>query len=168
MLSEADMERAARIAHARNSGKLDGTSRRHKDSPFTDYDLHWIGVRAEIAVCKRFKFPIDERVYLEGDKGKPDMYVGELRCEIKSSGSKPPIIKLGSVDEFKSDILIICHVDTKIPSRVEIWGYVTRVQFIEQHEVEEFGYGPKVVMRPKDYMPHQELDGYVTVAFPMA
>lgn len=169
MLSEADMERAQRIAIMRNAHKANRfESKDDRRRSLSDNDMHWIGVRAEVAICRKYRFPIDSAMYIKGDGGTADVYVGELRCEIKSSIHTPPIIKLNTVAEFTSDILIMTHVGSgRKDSHVTIWGYVTREQFIAEHEIEDFGQGPRAIMRPNKFLPHQELDAFVTTYFPM-
>jgi hypothetical protein len=147
-LTEADMERAARVAYLRNSAKA--SSPNHRVDPRTDdYAMHFAGVRAELAVCRLFRFPLDERYGPDGDNGKPDLYVGEYRVEVKTAFYSPPIIKLNALTDFKSDVMVACftnRAEHREASKVEIWGCVSRQRFLKSYAVRDFGLGLRVTI----------------------
>jgi hypothetical protein len=145
MLTEADMERAARVAYLRNTAKAHSPNYR-VDTKTADYDMHFAGVRAELAVCKMFSFPLDERYGPDGDNGRPDLYVGDLRVEVKAAFYRPPVLKLNTVSEFTSDAVVMCYVprtNDRAASVIEIWGCVSRLKFIAEHTIRDFGQGPR-------------------------
>lgn len=147
-LTEADMERAARVAYLRNASKA--ASPNHRVDPKTDdYAMHFAGVRAELAVCRLFGFPLDERYGPDGDNGKPDLYVGNFRAEVKTAFYSPPIIKLNALTDFVSDVMIACfthRADHREASKVEVWGCVSRQRFMKKHTVRDFGLGLRVTI----------------------
>lgn len=147
MLTEADMERARRVAYLRNASKANSPNYR-VDPSTEDFDMHFAGVRAELAVCKMFSFPLDESFGPDGDNGRPDLYVGEMRVEVKTAFWKPPILKLNTVSEFTSDAVVMCYTPRttdRAASVIELWGCVSRRKFIECHTIRDFGQGPRAV-----------------------
>ena len=151
-LTEHEVELAKRLADGRNlkNGQVPNAkhSRRHKD-----WEIHYAGTRSEIAVCKYFEFPVDQHMSYHGDSGNADLYVDSLRVEVKSAMYEPPILKLDRLTDFKSDIIILCHVykvGHKDESIVDVWGVVSRFRFQRDHYIKDFGYGPRVCMDGKD------------------
>jgi len=141
-LTEAEMERARRIANTRNSKNGMVPNARH-DKDQGDFEMHFLGARAEMGVCKMFNYPIDDAFSWGGDDKAPDLYVGELRVEVKSAKHTPPILKLDAITDFMSDAAVVCTVDG---SRVDVWGCVSRRRFSRDHYVRDFGYGPRACL----------------------
>jgi len=162
MLTEAEMEMARRLAFQRNDSKknLKGdynmTGRDQEQS-------HFDGVRAEIAACKRFNYPVDTGIYIGGDDGRPDLYVGNYSVEVKAATYKPPILKFNTLTDFKSDVAILALVynTDKMKSVVELWGCVGKHKFYKEHKIENYGYGPRAIMQAEQMSPIKMLDKYL-------
>jgi len=166
MLTEADMERVRRVAVARNAAK-EGWPNYRVAADKGDLGLHLDGVRAELAVCKRFGFPLDESVSPDGDNGAPDLYVGELRVEVKAATHRPPIIKLNALTDFKADAMVLCFVhpwNSRMASVVELHGVVSRQKFMRDHRLRDFGYGKRVIMEAHELSPIASLDAIAEVS----
>jgi hypothetical protein len=157
MLHEGQMERARRIAHGRQDSKAQSPNHRI-DKKTSDYEMHFMGAQAEIAVCDRFHFPEDATFSPGGDDHRPDLYIGPLRIEVKAARYTPPIIKLNAATDFVSDVLLMCCIAT--PGVVGIWGFVQRAHFVENHYIQDFGYGPRACMKPP-FADHASLDRYL-------
>tara|TARA_R110000868_G_scaffold236522_1_gene490547 strand:- start:510 stop:899 length:390 start_codon:yes stop_codon:yes gene_type:complete len=120
-------------------------------------------MRGEIAVSKLFGFPIDESIALGGDDGAPDIYIGEYRAEIKSCKYSPPIIKLDTLMEFRSDLVVVCYcppIGSRFESRIEVWGCVSRVRFLKMYSQQDFGHGERVVLPSEKLAPIAVLSQY--------
>jgi hypothetical protein len=100
MLYESEMELARRIADIRNS-KKDLVQSRRRAKEKTDWEIHYDGARAEIAVCKYFHYLPDIHFMLGGDKGAPDLYIGHQSVEVKTATWDPPIAKLDALPLLK-------------------------------------------------------------------
>jgi hypothetical protein len=157
MLTEGEMERARRVADIRNS-KNNCVPNYREDRKTSDWDMHFLGVRGEMAVCKLFNFPLDEHFSFGGDNGSPDLYIcGDMvRVQVKTAKWEPPILKLNSVDEFLCDIAILCSLvdkNRRAQSVVGIWGYISRVAFQHRFKIHDFQYGPRATVTVEDLEP---------------
>lgn len=151
-LSESELERARRIADCRNS-KNNQVPNYRETRQHSDWLIHYAGVRAEMAVCKRYNFPIDEHFSFSGDDGHPDLYIGDHRIEVKGALYDPPILKLNNLTDFKSDVIILCYCPKpgdREEGAIRLAGVVSRVRFQQKYYKHDFGYGERVCMNAKD------------------
>lgn len=159
-LSEPRMEMARRIAVGRNSPKLGRVRNKRETKRASDYEINFVGACAEIAVCDRFQFPVDPTFCLGGDKGAPDLYVGDMGIEVKAATHYPPILKFNRLGDWKpgSMAVVLCHINNRAPSVVNLCGVVFRQEFFSDHFVEDFGYGPRFCFSAADMAPVKVLD----------
>jgi hypothetical protein len=145
------MERARRLAVLRNNPKVErGNIGGRALNKATTYDAHLDGARAEVACCKYFKFPVDTSEFAGGDGHRPDLFIGELGCEVKACTYRPPILKFNNLSEFASDVAIVCVVNRTGGSSeaiVELWGCISRRKFLANYERFDFGHGVRVIAR---------------------
>lgn len=150
-LTEQELEVATRIADVRNAknGKVPNFRVTRATS---DWSIHFAGVRAEIACCKFFGFPLDQHETWDGDSGAPDLYYADHRLEVKAATHWPPILKLNTLPDFKSDVIILCYTPTEAKEIGNIFmaGAVSRQKFCRDHYVRNFSYGERVCMNHED------------------
>ena len=67
LLTDGDLEYSDRIANIRNSkeGKVPSSIITDNKIP---QEIHYMGAKAELVVCKRLKYPLDEKFRMNGDK----------------------------------------------------------------------------------------------------
>ena len=150
-LTEQELELARRIADVRNAknGKVPNAKITRKNS---DWEIDFSGVRAEIACCRFFKFPLDQHEDLHGDSGAPDLHFADHRLEVKAATHWPPILKLNALIDFKADVIILCHtpMEPKELGNIFMAGAVSRQKFCRDHYVKNFSYGERACMNHED------------------
>jgi hypothetical protein len=161
MLSEAQLALAARVADVRNDKKGVPNYRESRKHP--DWQMHFHGAQAELAVCRRFAFPLARYGDLDGDNGLPDLYIGELRAEVKAPFYDPPIVKFNSLIDLRADVLIVCSMlqGRRLVGLVRLHGYIRREHFIAQHTVRDFNQGVRACIDVAHLAPLHELDAHV-------
>lgn len=154
MLTPAELERARRLAIMRNEIKAGGPNHR-SSAAHGDFEIHFAGLRAELAVCKMFNYPLDEGIYAGGDNHAADLYIGSYSVEVKAPFYRPPILKFDYLTDFKSDLAILCQVErsARKESVVAVYGVVDRHTFLSDHYTQDFGYGPRACMKAEDITP---------------
>ena len=159
LLTEREIELARRIADLRNA-KNGSVPNYRETRKHGDWEIHFSGIRAEIAVCKIVNFPIDQHISYDGDSGSPDLYIGNYKTEVKSALYMPPILKFNRVTDFKSDIAILCYcpsAGSKDESVVSIAGGVSRYKFSAEHYLNDFGQGVRACMDADKLSPLAEI-----------
>jgi hypothetical protein len=138
-LSKSDIENARRIATIRNSknGRVPNYRVTKKHS---DFDIHFVGAKSEIAIANLFNLKADDSFLIGGDNGEADLVIDGFRVQIKGAMYKPPILKLNHLSDFKLDIAIICF-STIESNTVEVYGSITKKDFFAKHYERDFGYG---------------------------
>lgn len=99
-------------------------------------------------MCVFFDARLNREIH-GGDRHAPDVVVGRIGIEVKSSKYSPPHLKFNNMGEFPrtSHIAVVVHVD--VHRRVAtLWGWVDRRKFVEEATVKDYGYGDRLVMAP--------------------
>lgn len=144
-LSESELERARRIADIRNS-KNGQVPNYRETRQHSDWEIHYAGVRGEMAVCKVVNFPIDRHFSYNGDNGAPDAFYNGRSIEVKTPLYYPPILKFNSLTDLKADVAALCYAPksgSEDEGVITIAGVVSREKFIRDHYIRDFGYGPR-------------------------
>jgi len=149
MLTEAEMELARRLASLRNNPKVEAKTANYRIANRDDWRLHYDGTRAEVACGRVAGFPVDISFDFGGDNMRADIYLGELRGEVKACTYRPPIVKFNALTDFVADVVVVCYVthpEHREAANVEIWGCISRRKFLRTHEQHDFGHGVRAVV----------------------
>lgn len=119
------------------------------DQKNTSEGINIIGHLGEQAVGEVLEIPVDMTVLTGGDVGH-DMFLNETSIQVKTS-TLPKLI-FNAKHLFKSDVAVLVQylgndrqMAEKDP-RFQIWGWVSREEFMKNYYTEDFGYGTRLVL----------------------
>ena len=68
-----------------------------------DYDIHDLGVKAEYAVCKYFRRPIQQYHGQYGDGGEQDIWLNGKKIQVKATRAKTGHLLFRDLEAFRAD-----------------------------------------------------------------
>jgi hypothetical protein len=143
VLSETEMWKCERLAHARHDPKVGVvTDKAICDSP--GLELNLLGVMSEYAVSLYFREPMDLFIDLSGDGNVTDLVIGNLTASVKCIRKRVPPQHLifNDLEEFRQDVAILTLFTA--PNVIELLGWITPARFRELHKRHDYGYGERV------------------------
>jgi hypothetical protein len=146
-LSCFDVQACALIAERRNVVKNVHGVKNKRYGQQTDFATHLNGVYGEYVVCDMFGKRPDTSVSLSGDDKVSDIVIDGVRIQIKSrlrTHTNGLYLFFDTLDLFRADIAVLTTL--RDAATVAIEGWILREDFIEKHEVVNFGYGDRVAV----------------------
>lgn len=128
-ISQADLDLAREIAKKRSEKK--STSRKFEDG-YTDFDIHYFGLIAEIAWEKITAWPMDRSIIDDGDGGI-DFENGGRTYQLKARNTaqyRNPDL-LCRLDHANADRYILSEIDVNDLSRVIFVGWCTKEELMK-------------------------------------
>lgn len=119
-------------------------SLKHSDD-FSDFGLHYVGAMGEFAVAKYLGLEMDNRILPGPDEGE-DMQspVGSIQVKTRAFSGKKVDLFFNSIVDLKASIAIGVQIIN--PTRVRIFGWITKEEFIENSVFKSYGYGKRSTM----------------------
>jgi hypothetical protein len=156
-LTEAELWKLQQLTLARQEVKgAKNVATKKFDPSQSDFKIAYEGLTAEYAVAKFFGEPFDMRILLGGDGGVQDLYVGDLRVQVKYS--KRGLLYFNSLPDFAADVAIL--VSCPQPGWCELEGVISRAKFLKSYEQMDFGFGPRVGVKKASLSPARSLLSY--------
>ena len=113
------------------------------DQNQTEFELQYVGTMGEYAVAKYFGLELTKEIYISGDDGT-DIEINGKSCQVKTirNNIPNPDLVFNDITCFPTDAAIGAKVIS--PIKIELLGCVSRQRFIAQHQVKDYGYGPRL------------------------
>jgi len=153
-----------KLASQRSSTKFDGTNKQ-VDQALSNVEAHYVGLKGEWAVASYLHLDMDTSMSYSGDDGY-DLEMRGVTIDVKMSVQDLKVNKPGPT----ADILFLvqplspftipdprykdlCERDPYVGKadlswrNVVIVGWITSVEFMNEYELMNFGYGERLVMK---------------------
>jgi len=110
-----------------------------------------IGFKTEFAVARAFGLhtPV---MSIISDYGV-DLWWNDISVDVKSTTTGYLIFDIP--EQFRADVAILTSLVEN--DRVEIVGWISRDQFLAEHEIKDFKYGPRCVMHKDKLQPISDI-----------
>lgn len=141
-LSPEDMALAKEIA-----SKRDGQKKGYSSSAYWNKSSHYCGILGEIAYARHYGVPVDSNLDPLGDDGF-DLRILGLSIDVKTTKYSPPILKINSMDDMKSDMLALALVQGGC--FIELCGFCDRERLKSRGYKHDFGYGERLCINQSD------------------
>ena len=170
-LTKRNLDKAKKLAEARDEKKSKFGHGRHGKLAKSSYNAHYIGLLGEIALGKALNSKIDEKIYSDSGDDGYDFTVGGKTLDVKTSAHEmawdDPLLKVPcqtqkDVDKLeKSDIFVAVSLNQKT-NEVRIWGWVDRETLTDRKprslRLRSGGFGPMNYIVGKDeFRPIEDL-----------
>jgi hypothetical protein len=156
MLTAEHLTKAIDMAHGRNAKSLIGVRTKKVDTSRSDFYIHFLGLLAEMAVAEYFQVSINEAFFVGGDGQKQDVVVAGYSTAIKYRTYTWGDLFFNRIDDFRDDLAILVVPGESLLSP-RIVGWTTRSIFVARHQVQDFGYGPRVTLSQDELFPIEQL-----------
>jgi hypothetical protein len=118
----------------------------------TDLELHYLEVMGQYAVSKYLGVPMDWSICVGGNKN-PHFTVNGITMRVQTPTHHPPVLKLNRVEDFYTDLMVVCMEWPGEPGVIAIYGCVSRDRFLREHMLKDFGYGKRLTLMSWDLTP---------------
>lgn len=161
-LTPDEIEYCKTQAKKRNNPKLARVKNRRVDASRGDWQINFQGIKAEFAVCKAFDVDYDDVISLAGDGGIKDTVIGDKTAQIKYNNYPRNAYlyfnhkeitsdgrctcckwKIRKSEVFLADLAILVLPCNNDDSSLEIVGWISREEFLNECETLNFGYGDR-------------------------
>jgi hypothetical protein len=116
-----------------------GVENQRRDYERSDFDIDYLGIRAEMAVSKLYGLPFDPRA-MGVDAGQ-DLWVDEhISIDVKASFHGDAHLLYKSLKSFRSDFAILV-IGTAFPQVLHVSGWVSRDRFAKESKDHQLAKG---------------------------
>jgi len=158
---QARIDDLQRVAEERNDYKMKmGINRNDHVAQTANIDrtfTNTAGLVGEYAVGSLLGLDIDRTLRAEGDKSK-DFELYGVTIEVKTSATG--MLLFNNLDHFRADVAVLVCYDRNDLKTVWIQGFITRSDFIKEHEAIDFKVGRRLRVLPRNLVPFQSLKMY--------
>ena len=152
-LTDEDREIASVLAHKRNDPKIAYAVPNYRfDESHSDFDIHYVGVLAEIAVAKVLGISVDKNIDLGGDQ-KFDLVWKGLKIQVKYNHYSWGELYLVKGEPLVADVYVLVVGDIH---KMTIKGWATRNDFAKA-TIKNYGYGERLALFQKQLREFAEL-----------
>ena len=152
-LTARELELARIAAHIRNDVKeARGVTSKKIYDKRGEWDTHYMGLCAEIAVAKVLETGVYLEFGLKGDSGVGDLLVNGWSIQVKCGAKEGYRYALfGEADLFKADFGVLVYLLSENTYRIH--GIISRKKFRQESEALDWGYGKTTVAQPELFTP---------------
>ncbi len=152
------------LARKRQEAKSGGATDRRSDTRLSNIQMHYIGIKGEYAVAKYLGIGFDMRSLTDGDDYGDLLWRGR-HIEVKNLQDW----LLFTPGTFLAEVAVLVNPLRERPDRrvtdkpphaykdVVLRGWITKERFIEHSYVHDFGYGPRLCVRPDRLSPMEDI-----------
>lgn len=161
VLTTEDLALVERLAHLRNDRKEALRIKSKKfDRSKSEYQAHYEGIFGELGAARALGLPIDTNELLSGDKGVDFTLPSGLSMEIRFRTKRGWDFALNGADisYMKSDVGVLVWPGQE-PNSVELMGWTSRVHLLMNGVMDDFGKGPRLLIRHDRLVPMHSLMG---------
>jgi hypothetical protein len=130
------------------------------DPSKSDLQIHLEGMRAEFAAARLLGASLNWELLTGGDKNKGDLTLSDGRTasvKFRKKRGWDFALQSANPDEFKEDIGILVYPSDKHFRALDIFGWISREDFIKNSKIRDYKYGDRLIVGPAGMNPTASL-----------
>jgi len=133
---------------------MQGFSPRLENASQSREEANVFGYKAEFAVARLFH--CEPPVLNVLSDGGVDLWIDGFSIDVKFTNKEFGPLIFDNLEKFRSNIAVLVG-KTDDPNVMRINGWISRKEFSARHQTDDFGYGPRMVVKYGDLHPIESL-----------